>query len=173
MPLAGFASVLKWIFLIICLLCHFYYLFCCLAHTEPELDFGPYIWKARCSLFSYTSCSVNKTVPLKKKKTEWLITALGDRAETDNLLKMSHFCARLGTPWLNYKFKDWLFVTRGSPARGALSLLTLCILYIQRAHHCPGNPQLISEPTKVKGSFLGLGREDSLSIPPCEQLRRS
>ena len=60
----AFASVLKQIFPIIGSLCHFYYLFCCLAHTGPELDLGPYVWKAQCSLLSFhASCSFNKTVP--------------------------------------------------------------------------------------------------------------
>lgn len=59
----------------------------------------------------------------------------------------------------NYKFKDWLFLTRGSPARGAFFAF-----FIPREQiTAQGNPKLISGPSEVKGSFLVSGRGDGFS----------
>ena len=80
----------------------------------------------------------------------------------------------------NYKFKDWLFVTRGSPARGAFSPPTVRFFFFfflvsKEQITAQGNHALISGPSGVKGGFLGLGRGDSLSPQPldCKQLTRS
>lgn len=52
-----------------------------------------------CSLLSFfTSCSFNKNVPFFLEQNGWSQHLV--RAKADNLLKMSHFCARLGAPWL-------------------------------------------------------------------------
>ena len=99
---------------------------------------------------------------------EWLITAFGYRAKTDNLLKMSHFCARLGAPWLIItSSKTSCVCNKRKPIQGGLSACSLFVFIISREQTAAqGNPQLISEPSQVKGSLLGLGREENLSTQP-------
>lgn len=148
----GFASVLKWILLIVCFLCHFYYLFCCLAHTGPELDFGPYVWKASCSWFLHTARSFNKSVPFVCAfLTEWLIMAIGNRAQTDNLLKMTHFCARLGAPWLIIARSKLALCYKRKPSQRGSEQPAHCAFVCPESSSLPGAANSSLESPAVKG----------------------
>lgn len=83
--------------------------------------------------------------------TECLITAIGNRAKTDNLLKMTHFCARLGVLWFIITCSKLALCNKRKPGQRGTQQLAHCAFTMSREQlTAQGSPWLISEPHRER-----------------------